>query len=205
MVLASLTTFHTATIEGIRVWQEYNIGEARFIKCREFNLPRKISTSQIMKVTKDNTSPKATFRKMKARGPAAEHLNRKSRAEKPNSSPQEAKLFQCPNYGYAKSFQQFSSLQRHVDVGKHKYVLERVTLLDKAMQSYATKLVQRNVGLESQPRGEPGTSRILSSIPRLNAGGSNHQLYNGKGLNKVRGSTSSVLIWEGSVATKSML
>ena len=161
MVLASLTTFHTATIDGIRVWQEYNIGKARFIKCSEFNLPRKISTSQIMKVTEDNTSPKATFTKMKARGPAAEHLNRKSRVEKANSSPQETKLFQCPNYGYVKSFQRYSSRQRHLDVGKHKYVLERETLLDKAMQSYATKLVQGNVGLESQPRGEPGTSRIL--------------------------------------------
>ena len=78
MVLASLTTFHTPTIDGIRVWQEYNTGEARFITCNECNLPRKISTSQIMKVTEDNTSPKATFTKMKARGPAAEHLSRKS-------------------------------------------------------------------------------------------------------------------------------
>ena len=87
MVVASLTTFHTATIDGIRVWQEYNIGEARFIKCSEFNLPRKTSTSLTMKVTEDNTSPKATFTKMKARGPAAEHLNGKSGAEKANSSP----------------------------------------------------------------------------------------------------------------------
>ena len=167
MVLASLTTFHTATIDGIRVWQEYNISEARFIKWSEFNLPRKISTSQIMKVTEDNTSPKATFTKMKARGPAADHSNRKGRAEKANSSsfdneetPQETKLFQCPNYVYVKSFQRFLFLQRHLGVGKHKYVLERETLLDKAMQSYATKLVQGNVGLESQSRGEPGTSRI---------------------------------------------
>ena len=166
MVLASLTTFHTATIDGIRVWQEYNIGEARFIKCSEFNLPRKISTSQIMKVIEDNTSPTATFTKMKARGPTAEHLNRKSRAEKANSTPQETKLFQCPNYGYVKSFERFSSLQRHLDVGKHKYVLERKTPLDKAMQSYTTKLVQGNVvqgnvGLESPPHGEPGNTRIL--------------------------------------------
>ena len=56
MVLASLTTFHTATIDGIRVWKEYNNGEAGFIKWSEFNLPRKISTSQIMKVTEDNIS-----------------------------------------------------------------------------------------------------------------------------------------------------
>ena len=88
-----------------------------------------------MKVTEDNTSPKATLTKMKARGPAAEHLNRKSRAEKADSSPQETKLFQCPNYDYVKPFQRLSSLQCHLDVGKHKYVLERETLLDKAMQS----------------------------------------------------------------------
>ena len=101
-----------------------------------------------MEVTEDNTPPKATFTKMKARGPAAEHSNRKGRAEKASSSsfdneetPQETKLFQCPNYGYGKSFQRFSSLQRHLDVGKHKYVLERETLLDKAMQAYATRLV----------------------------------------------------------------
>ena len=71
MVLASLTTFHTATIDGIRVWKEYNNGEARFIEWSDINLPRKISTSQIMKVTEGNTFPKATFTKMKARGPAA--------------------------------------------------------------------------------------------------------------------------------------
>ena len=91
---------------------------------------------------------------------------------------------------------------------KKKFVLKRETLLDKAMRSYATKLVQGNVGLESQPRGEPGTSPAylrMSSIPRLKAGGSNHQLYKGKGLNKVRSSTSSVSIRESSVATKSML
>ena len=45
MVLASLTTFHTATIDGIRVWKEYNIREARFIEWREFNLPRKSSAA----------------------------------------------------------------------------------------------------------------------------------------------------------------
>ena len=45
----------------------------------------------------------------------------------------------------------------------------------------------------------------MSLIPRLKAGGSNHQLYKGKGLNKVRRSTSSYSIWESSVATKSML
>ena len=45
----------------------------------------------------------------------------------------------------------------------------------------------------------------MSSTPRLKAGGSNHQLYKGNGLNKVRSSASSVSIWESSVAKTSML
>ena len=150
------------------MWQEYNIGEGKFIKWTEFNLPRKISTPQI-KVTEDATSPKAKFTEVKARKrPAAEHLSSASQSEKADNSSsdneetaQETKLFQCPDDGCIKSFQRFSSLQRHIDVGKHKYVLERETLLDKAILSYAIKLVQGNVGLENQPRDEPDTSRIL--------------------------------------------
>ena len=68
------------------------------------------------------------------------------------------KLFPCPSDGYIKSFQRFSSLQRHPDVGNHKYVLERETLLDKAMLSYAAKLDQGCGSLENQPLEEPITS-----------------------------------------------
>ena len=146
---------------------------------------------------------------MKARGPAAEHLSRKSRAEKANSSPKETRLFQCPNYGYVKSFQRFSSPQRYPDVGKHKYVLERET------QSNAV-ICHQTCPRQCCPRQcwsrKPASSRNrylsylrMSSIPRLKARGSNHQLYKGKGLNKVWSSASSVSIWESSVAKKSML
>ena len=79
------------------------------------------------------------------------------------------------------------------------------------MQSYATNLVQGNVvrgnaGLESQPRGEPVTSLILEChwFP-YKGSGLKSSAVQGKGLNKVGSSTSSVSIWESSVATKSML
>ena len=38
------------------------------------------------------------------------------------------------------SFVQYSSLEKHLDWGKHKYALEQETLCDKAMTMYATKL-----------------------------------------------------------------
>ena len=66
------------------------------------------------------------------------------------------KLFPCPSDVCIKSFQRFSSLQRHLDVGNHKYVLERETLLDKAM-SYAAKLDEGGGSLENQPLEEPIT------------------------------------------------
>ena len=38
------------------------------------------------------------------------------------------------------SFVHYSSLEKHLDWGKHKYALEQETLCDKAMTMYATKL-----------------------------------------------------------------
>ena len=59
------------------------------------------------------------------------------------------KLFSCPDDGCIKSFQRFSSLQHHLDVGRHSYALENETLFDKAMISYATKLEQGNAIVEN--------------------------------------------------------
>ena len=64
----------------------------------------------------------------------------------------------------------FLSLQRHLDVERHKYVLKRETLLDKAMLSYATKLAQGSVALENQPRDEPSTSGTSEYADSLSKG-----------------------------------
>lgn len=163
--------------DGMQVWQEYNIGEGTFLKWSEFNLPSKISTPQI-KIIEDATPPKATFTEVKVRKRSApKHPSTASHLEKADSSSsddgetaQETKLFPCPDDGCVKSFQQFSSFQRHLDVEKHKYVLERETLLDKAMLSYATKLAQGNVALENQPRDEPSTSGTSEYTDSLSKG-----------------------------------
>ena len=58
-------------------------------------------------------------------------------------------LFTCIEEGCVKSFQRFSSLQNHLDLGKHNYVLERETFLDKVMVQYVEKLEQGASSLES--------------------------------------------------------
>ena len=59
-------------------------------------------------------------------------------------------LFTCPEDGCVKTFQRFSSVQKHLDGGKHKYAIERESLLDKAMLRYAEGLESGAVSIEEQ-------------------------------------------------------
>jgi len=50
-------------------------------------------------------------------------------------------LFTCPEDGCIQTFQQSSSLQAHLDAGRHKRALEKETLFDKARRGYAAKII----------------------------------------------------------------
>ena len=52
----------------------------------------------------------------------------------------ESHLYSCPEPGCIKRYQRFSSLQRHLDCGKHKRELEKETLFDRAATGYAERL-----------------------------------------------------------------
>jgi len=79
------------------------------------------------------------------------------------------KLFVCPEEGCVKSFQRFSSLEHHLDVGKHKYAVESLTLLDKAMMSYASKLEQ-GVATVDNPVEDTGAAKAPDSRSSLSMG-----------------------------------
>lgn len=51
-----------------------------------------------------------------------------------------AAIFSCPEEGCVKTFERYSSMQRHLDCGKHQRALERYTLLDIAAVGYAQML-----------------------------------------------------------------
>ena len=51
-----------------------------------------------------------------------------------------AAIFSCPEEGCVKTFVRYSSMQRHLDCGKHQRALERYTLLDRAAVGYAQRL-----------------------------------------------------------------
>ena len=50
------------------------------------------------------------------------------------------KYFFCSKEGCIKSYQRHSSLQKHLECGRHKYVLEYETLYDRAVLGYASRL-----------------------------------------------------------------
>ena len=85
-------------------------------------------------------SPQSSFKIIKPRQEATQ-TNTVTASEKNTATEgvedEEAKvqangLFTCPEDGCIQTFQQSSSLQAHLDAGRHKRALEKETLFDKA-------------------------------------------------------------------------
>ena len=53
-------------------------------------------------------------------------------------------LFPCPEEGCIKAYSHYTSLQAHLDTGKHKRLPEQETLYDKAKRIYASKLMEES-------------------------------------------------------------
>lgn len=127
---------------GIRVWKAYKIGAGKYIPWSEFDLPTSLPALSL--VNPQDNGQKAVFTNIAVR--TTKKVNNDSRTEDSSinveneSSDDEESLFFCTEEGCVKSYQRLSSLQRHLDCGNHKYALERETLYDKAVKSYAAKL-----------------------------------------------------------------
>ena len=137
--------------DGIRVWKAYGIGSGKLIKLQ---YP---STSELPTLTATHTHT-STFASIKPRR-TTQHVPRDRASDDqvgqdtPTNgnftSTQEA-VFACPEEGCTRTFLRHSSLQRHLDCGKHERALERETLMDRAAVAYAERL-------EGQPSSVPET------------------------------------------------
>ena len=123
------------TKDGVRVWRAYNVGKRRFIPWSEFNIPNTYVCPTLNTVAKH--TPHTSFNVVKARRsseplpdplPAVGSQNQSTVDDDSCDSEDESGLFFCREEGCTRSFQWFSSLQKHPDYGSHKYALERVTL-----------------------------------------------------------------------------
>ena len=98
-------------------------------------------------------------------------------------------LFSFLEDGCVKTFQRYSSLQRHLSFGKHEFNLEHETLLDKAILSYATKLGHASDALERAPLEDSSillAKAFVSSLPMgwaLKSSGSKKKRFTIKQIN----------------------
>ena len=164
--------------EGMRVWRSYAVGPGKFLPWSQFNLPESYSVPAL-NILKEASIPKAQFTAITSRRKLSQTQQEDDQlglamAEASDEQSDEDKechdkLFSCSEEGCIKSFQRFSSLQHHLDVGRHSYALENETLFDKAMMSYATKLEQGIATVEN-PVEDIETLQALDSCSSLPMG-----------------------------------
>ncbi|KAK3732767.1 hypothetical protein QZH41_006933 [Actinostola sp. cb2023] len=129
--------------QGVRVWRAYDTGPEMELSWNKFCLP---STVPMLNYTSDTTDLNTiSFVTVKARvqSKKSQETNTQdddaTECEESGDYISSSQLFFCPEQGCIKSFQRFTSLEKHLDCDSHTYILEHETLYDKAMTLYATE------------------------------------------------------------------
>ena len=121
------------TKEGLRVWRAYGIGSGKFVPWSNFR--QQVGSLPQLNKQKQSSSAEVSFQTAKARSkPKEKPVLEEAPQNRNNSDDDES----CNDEGSDLFF--YSSLEKHLDCGKHKYAVEQETLYDKAMTMYATKL-----------------------------------------------------------------
>ena len=129
----------------IRVWKTYGVGPGKKITFSKLKLPPDLQTASLST-------------RCSAEIISAQFCTVKSRRTTSNPSASEggvqcipsttgSGLYPCPEEGCTKSYQRFSSLQNHLDFGKHVRSLEKESMLDKAVHGYAARLEGQFAGV----------------------------------------------------------
>lgn len=154
--------------EGMKVWKAYNIGPGKVVPWSKFNVcvddqPSLIAnheTEQNLNPQFVAVKPRKTADPSKAIAAEVEEDDGGSCGTDDDSG---SKLFSCPEEGCTMSFQRYSSLEQHIQCGKHKRALEHETLLDRAMLTYTFALEKPRVSNIVIPAKEGFVTREHSS------------------------------------------
>ena len=129
----------------LQAWKAYNIGPAKIVPWSKFDAPAiEKELSSIVDLGNER-SMQLPFVAMKPRTLTSLSGTTSSDGRGHDRSASEdgrftSELFSCPEEGCVMTYQRYSSLEQHIQCGKHKRALEQETLLDRAMLRYAYKL-----------------------------------------------------------------
>lgn len=128
---------------GLRVWRAYKLGPGKQIPKTKLPTPSISQLPALIGVTRANSCSFTPVkeRRTKATEPdlPAPAAATAARSEGEESIDKED-IFTCPEEGCVQTFLRYSSMQRHLDCGRHRRAVERDTLFDKAAVGYAQKL-----------------------------------------------------------------
>ena len=101
--------------EGLLVWRAYGIGDGKLIPKDKLHCPSPSNLPTLIGVTRFSSS---AFTSVKERRIKASVRDPDSpvHIEEEDSN---ATFFSCPEEGCVKTFERYSSMQRHLDYGKH--------------------------------------------------------------------------------------
>ncbi|KAL9987537.1 hypothetical protein ACROYT_G001862 [Oculina patagonica] len=130
----------------LRVWRAYGIGQGKLIPWSKFQVTDSDSERHlIVDIGTDNErSTHLPFVDLKPRKVKCPAEDTSSDGDDDGSASDEGNansgLFSCLEEGSIMTYQRYSSLEQHLQCGKHKRALEQETLLDRAMLRYAYEL-----------------------------------------------------------------
>ena len=125
---------------SLRVWKAYGIGPGKCVQLTKLGIPPVVPIPDLIKYDGDTVkpTPNAHFINIKSRLPPRSDDSQECSGteEDPRTDTPPVPLFSCPEEACVKEYQRFSSLQHHLDLGKHERALEHATLLDRAVLGY---------------------------------------------------------------------
>ncbi|KAL9964988.1 hypothetical protein ACROYT_G028708 [Oculina patagonica] len=135
------------TDEGLIIWRAYKIGPGKLIQWEKLDVQPNMEVPVLSAVDSVTNGQKVNFTTIQSKKPKIPSKQADTPAPSDSPSSDESSsdesnvsLFSCPEEGCIKRYQRFSSLQQHLDCGKHHRAIENESLLDRAITGYSERL-----------------------------------------------------------------
>ena len=176
---------------GLRAWKAYNVGTGNFFslaQLKKYGIPQGPTGIKELHPFSRPSQDVGTFRAVTTEvqdvGPSAPTEVQISQSDEAESATQSVAFYHCPEQGCVKVYQEFKSLQKHLDVGRHLIKLERESDYDSIIAKWA-ETCKTVTG--DYVQGEIGFAPSVTESPSVSA--DSPSLEEGWALKKAKKST----------------
>ena len=175
---------------GLRAWKAYNVGTGKFFslaQLKKYGTPQGPTGIKELQPFSRPSQDVGTFRAVATQaqdvGPALTEVQIRQ-SEEAESATRSVASYSCPEQGCVKIYQEFKSLQKHLDVGRHLIKLERESDYDSIIAKWA-QTCKTVTG--DYVQGEIGVAPSVTESPSVSA--DSPSLEEGWALKKAKKST----------------